>query len=106
METVMKKLFVIFQGLLLLFAGHTPAHAQARLYAVQLASVSSETEAHTMIAALATAGVQAYLVKASVPGQGLRYRVRFGRFTNQADAKAQAEQALRRQTIQEYIVTF
>jgi photosystem II stability/assembly factor-like uncharacterized protein len=80
--------------------------AQGRVYTVQISSVPTEAEAREAVARLDAAGLTAHWVKANVPGLGVRYRVRFGRFTNQAEAKARGEAALKRGAIEEYIVTF
>jgi hypothetical protein len=54
-----------------------PCQAQTG-YAVQVASVQTRTEAAALINNLRKRGVQAYWVKAEVPGKGVYYRVRAG----------------------------
>ncbi len=80
--------------------------AQGRVFTVQTASMPTEVEAKEELAKLAAAGLKGHLVKTTVQGKGTRYRVRFGRYNSQEDAKQQAEQALKRGAIKEYIVTF
>jgi photosystem II stability/assembly factor-like uncharacterized protein len=102
---VMKQLRNIAHCLLLLFSFCLIGFAQGRVYTVQIASKPTEVEARAAVAQLNAAGLSAHWVKAEVPGKGVRYRVRFGRFTNQAEAKASAEAALKRGAFEEYIVT-
>jgi photosystem II stability/assembly factor-like uncharacterized protein len=102
----MKQLRTILYCLSLLFSCCWLAFAQGRAYTVQIASKPTEAEARTEAARLSVAGFAAHWVKAEVSGMGVRYRVRFGRFTNQAEAKARAELALKRKVIEEFIVTF
>jgi HAE1 family hydrophobic/amphiphilic exporter-1 len=103
---VMNKLAALFTCLLLLLAHPARTHAQGRFYTIQVASAPTEAEAQTLVAELAAAGLQAHWVRADVPGLGARYRVRFGRFATQTEAKAIAAQTLQRKAIKEYIVTF
>jgi len=79
--------------------------AQNRGFTIQVASSTSEAEAKSVIAGLQAKGVEAYWVKAEVPGKGTRYRVRIGRFKNQAEAKSVASQILGRGAIKEFIIT-
>src|SRR5262245_24368327 len=99
----MKQLRTIFACLLVLLSYCLPGAAQGRVYTVQIASMPTEAEARAAVARLNAAGLAAHWVRADVPGKGVRYRVRFGRFTNQAEAKARAEAALNRGAIEEYI---
>jgi photosystem II stability/assembly factor-like uncharacterized protein len=79
--------------------------AQGRGYTVQIASAPSETEARSLVADLKSNGIEAYWVKAEVPGKGVRYRVRIGRYKTQADAKAAGDRAMGKNLINEFIVT-
>ncbi len=98
--------FRIILPMLLLSACGLLGWAQGRIFTVQTASMPTEAEAKEELAKLAAAGLKGHLVKAAVQGKGTRYRVRFGRYNSQEDAKQQAEQALKRGAIKEYIVTF
>ena len=97
--------FKLILSVLLLFACHWPGWAQGRAFTVQTSSMPTEAEAKAELARLAAAGLNGHLVKANVPGKGTRYRVRFGRYSSQEEAKQHAEQALKRGAINEYIVT-
>lgn len=102
----MKLLKSLGQSVFVVFCATWFAYAQSRVYTVQSSSKTSEDEARAEAATLAAAGFAAHWVKADVAGKGTRYRVRFGRFSNQSEAKARAEQAVKRGLISEYIITF
>lgn len=97
--------FRILLSTLLLFMCCLTGWTQGRVFTIQTASMPTEAEAKEELAKLANAGLKGHLVKATVPGKGTRYRVRFGRYNNQVEAMQQAEQALKRGAIKEYIVT-
>ncbi len=80
------------------------ARAQNRGFTIQVSSPTSAAEAETIIAGLRAKGIEAYWVKAEVPGKGTRFRVRIRRFKNQTEAKAVAEQHLSRGAIKEFII--
>ena len=82
-----------------------PSLAQSRSFTVQTASMPTEAEAKAELAKLAATGLPAHLVKANVPGKGVRYRIRFGRFNSMAEAQSRAEQAVKTGAITEFIVT-
>jgi photosystem II stability/assembly factor-like uncharacterized protein len=81
------------------------ARAQSRSFTIQVESAPSEAEARSSVAKLRAQGLEAYWVKAEVPGVGLRYRVRIGRYENQAQARGTANQLLIGGVIKEFIVT-
>ncbi|MFN7621566.1 MAG: SPOR domain-containing protein, partial [Acidobacteriota bacterium] len=58
--------------------------AQERWYTIQIASVVSEEEARGLLRMMRAKGIAAYAVRAEVPGLGLRYRIRYGRFRTSA----------------------
>ena len=99
---IFKSSFLSLLAALLLASG---AWAQNRLFTLQIASEPSEAEARAIIADLKTKGIEAYLVKAEVPGKGTRYRVRIGKFWSQAEAKKVADRAIGQNLIKEFIVT-
>lgn len=99
----MNKIRIIFP-MLLMSALCLTGWSQGRIYTVQTASMPTEEEAKVELAKLASAGLKGHLVKATVQAKGTRYRVRFGRYTNQVEAMQQAEQALKRGAIKEYVV--
>ncbi len=79
--------------------------AQNSSFTIQIASATSESEARAKVADLKAKGLEAYWVKAEVPGKGVRYRVRIGRYNNTGEAKSAAERTRSRGLIKEYIVT-
>ena len=81
------------------------ASAQGRSFTIQVESAISEAEARSSVAKLRAQGLEAYWVKTTIPGIGVRYRVRIGRYQNQAQAKAKADQLLGAGVIKEFIVT-
>src|SRR5215813_14798652 len=81
------------------------ALAQGRSFTIQVESALSEAEARSSVAKLRAQGLEAYWVKTTIAGIGARYRVRIGRFQNQAQAKAKGDQLLGAGAIKEFIVT-
>jgi photosystem II stability/assembly factor-like uncharacterized protein len=81
------------------------ALAQNRDFTIQVESWPAETEARSSVARLRSQGLEAYWVKTTIPGMGIRYRVRIGRYQNRAQARASANQLLGSGAIKEFIVT-
>jgi photosystem II stability/assembly factor-like uncharacterized protein len=81
------------------------ALAQSRSFTIQIESWVSEADARSSAARLRAQGLEAYWVKTTIAGMGVRYRVRIGRYSTQAQAKAGADQLLSAGTIKEFIVT-
>lgn len=79
--------------------------SQTRQYTIQIASTSTEAEAEIIIEKLKSEGLDAYWVKAEIESRGIRYRVRTGRFSNQIEARREAERQLRRGLIKDYFLT-
>src|SRR6266545_1909771 len=65
--------------------------AQARAYAVQVAALQSQESAEALVNGLRARGLEAYWVKANIPGQGVFYRVRLSKFASLGQARAYAE---------------
>src|SRR5262245_19293445 len=80
------------------------ARAQSRGFTIQVASSPSEAEPRATVASLQAKSLEAYWVKAAVPGKGTRYRVRIGQYKSPAEAKAKADQLLGRGVIKEFII--
>lgn len=78
--------------------------AQERGFTIQIASATSEAEAQATINELRARGVEAYWVKAAVPGKGTRYRVRVGRFSSLAEAKTMGDRLLSRGAVNQFVV--
>ncbi len=73
-------------------------------FSVQIVSASNEAEAQAIIAELKTKDIEAYLIKSEVPGKGMRYRVRVGKFSSAQSAKSTGEQLVANGTIKEFAV--
>ncbi len=63
------------------------ALAQTGAYTVQLDSMTAQDAAEGKVQQLKAQGQNAYWLKSNVPGQGIRYRVRVGRFPNRVAAQ-------------------
>ncbi len=90
--------------LCLLLLGSSRIGAQSQEFAVQVAAVRTEAEAQNMISGLQASGLNAYQVKVSLPGKGIYYRVRFGRYRSRAEARQEAVTAQARKQISEFMV--
>src|SRR5262249_60772719 len=62
-------------------------------------------EADARVSDLRAKDVAAYIVKSSIPGKGVFYRVRAGFYTNQNQAKKFGASLLERGVVSEYIIT-
>jgi photosystem II stability/assembly factor-like uncharacterized protein len=80
------------------------AFAQGHGFTIQLASLTSEAEARALINELQARRVESYLVKATVPGKGTRYRVRIGRFATSVEAKNAGDRLLKRGDVEQFVV--
>lgn len=85
---------------LLLAAGS--ASAQKGAWALQTASFTSQAEAEEKTRQMKRQGQDAYIVKSNVLGQGIRYRVRIGRFASKPDAQAYGDKLKREGIIADY----
>ncbi|MFN0122751.1 MAG: SPOR domain-containing protein [Blastocatellia bacterium] len=88
-------------SLLLTIPVAVPVLAQ-QAYTTQIASFSNEAEADAKVAALKEKGVDAYWVTSKVPGAGVRYRVRTGRFASLAQARANGERLKKNGAIEDF----
>lgn len=61
--------------------------AQSGQYTVQVDSMTAQDAAETKVQTLKSQGQNAYWLKSNIPGQGLRYRVRIGRFPTRVAAQ-------------------
>jgi photosystem II stability/assembly factor-like uncharacterized protein len=72
--------------------------------AVQVAAVLTQADAEAEVRNLRAKGLDAYWVRAQVPGKGTRYRVRVGRFSNEAEARQLVEQACAKGAIRQFVI--
>ncbi|MFN0124592.1 MAG: YCF48-related protein [Blastocatellia bacterium] len=87
----------------MLLSGMSAGLAQSRGYTVQVSAWRTEAEARVELGRLREHGIDAYVIRANVPGKGIYYRVRFGHFGSQAVA-ARAAAAARGQGIREFMI--
>src|SRR5262245_62080302 len=81
------------------------ALAQGSGYAVQFGAFSDKEEADAKVTVLKAINVAAYIVKSSIPGKGVFYRVRAGFFTSQSQAKKFGSSLQERGLVTEYFIT-
>lgn len=79
-------------------------YAQTNPLTVQVASYLKASDAEAAVARLRARNLDAYWVKAEVPGLGARYRVRIGRYTAEDEAELGAAQACKSRAITHYLV--
>lgn len=79
--------------------------AQERGYTIQVASVTTIEEARGWLDELKRRGIAGYTVRVEVPGFGIRYRIRYGRFRTAALAKAAAEREVGRGSYRDFIIS-
>ena len=71
-------------GAIISLALSVPVSAQGRKYTVQIEAAQTQSLAKEAVRRLKAQGVKAYWTKHSVPGDGVFYRVRVGRFPTKA----------------------
>src|SRR5215470_16284289 len=81
------------------------AIAQGSGYAVQFGAFAVKEEAEARVSDLRAKDVAAYIVKSSIPGKGVFYRVRAGFYTNQNQAKKFGASLVERGVVSEYFIT-
>lgn len=83
------------------------AQGQAQAFAVQIAALQSQESAEALVNGLHARELDAYWVKANIPGQGVLYRVRLGKFVSESRARAYAERLRKSGLLDQYfIVTY
>jgi photosystem II stability/assembly factor-like uncharacterized protein len=78
--------------------------AQTETHSVQVASYLNTADAQAEVNRLRAKKLDAYWVKAEIPGMGTRYRVRIGKFTNENDATQGAAAACKSRAFSQYLV--
>lgn len=79
--------------------------AQGRFFTVQLEAFASQEVAEKRAGELRGAGIEAYLVRSELPGRGVLFRVRVGRFSTSAAARRLGEDLRVRQLTADFFVT-
>lgn len=80
------------------------AYAQTNSLSIQAASYLTASDAEAAVKHLRGRKLDAYWVKAEIPGIGTRYRVRIGHYNNEDDATLGAAQACKIRAITQYLV--
>ena len=78
--------------------------AQTETHSVQVASYLNTADAQAEVNRLRAKKLDAYWVKAEIPGMGTRYRVRIGKFTDETEATQGAAQACKSRAFGQYLV--
>jgi len=79
--------------------------AQSKLFTLQVRSLDTPEPALALVKQLQAVGLDAYCLQSSVPGKGVMYRVRVGRFSTAMTAQSSGEKLRRTQTITTYYVS-
>lgn len=74
------------------------------LFVVQVASFPNKQEADAMVKSLRERNLSASVVEAEIPGRGIYYRVRVGRFSDRDAAKRYQEDLLRETGLEGFVV--
>lgn len=80
-------------------------NAQSAPFTVQIKAERDQASAAILLAKLKSQGVTAYSYAVKLPGQGLFYRVRVGRFATLAEARQTGEELRRNGLADDYFVT-
>ena len=80
-------------------------NAQSTPFTVQIKAERDQASAAALVEQLKSQGIAAYSYAAKLPGQGLFYRVRVGRFATIADARQTGEELRRSGLANDYFVT-
>jgi hypothetical protein len=99
-----KNLILIFLLLLGCWRSPLAAQAQTAAYAVQVAAFQSLESAEELAHGLRARGLEAYCVKSELPGQGVWYRVRLGKFASISRARAYAEKLRKSGLLEQYLI--
>jgi photosystem II stability/assembly factor-like uncharacterized protein len=78
--------------------------AQTETHSVQVASYLNTTDAQAEVKRLRAKKLEAYWVKAEIPGMGVRYRVRIGKFSGENEATLGAAQACQSRAFSQYLI--
>lgn len=91
--------------LIILVASLLQVLAQGRPLAVQLEALASQEAALRRVAELKESGVEAYLVRSEIPGKGVLFRVRVGKFSAPAAARRMGQELQSRNLASDFFVT-
>lgn len=78
--------------------------AQTETHSVQVASYLNTTDAQAEVNRLRAKKLDAYWVKAEIPGMGVRYRVRIGKYSDENEAALGAAQACKSRAFGQFLL--
>ncbi|MBZ0274478.1 SPOR domain-containing protein [bacterium] len=84
-------------------AGSAPTPPTGGGWTVQLSAHPNEAEAKGKQSAYVKKGIEAYIVRADIPGKGVWYRVRVGQFSTREGAQQYANAIREREQVEPYI---
>lgn len=85
-------------------AASSTVSAQEKELSLQVVSYLTESDAQAEVARLKNKKLDAYWVKAQIPGMGTRYRVRIGRYSDEQSAMLGAANACNQRAINQFLV--
>ncbi len=85
-------------------AAFSTVSAQDKELSLQVVSYLTESDAQTEVARLKNKKLDAYWVKAQIPGMGTRYRVRIGHYSDEQSAMLGAANACNQRAINQFLV--
>jgi len=91
--------------LIILVASLLQVRAQGRPLAVQLEALASQEAALQRVVELKERGIEAYLVRSEIPGKGVLFRVRVGKFSAPAAARRMGQELQSRNLTSDFFVT-
>ena len=98
-------LFTCFIGLFGFgLAATSTVSAQDKELSLQVVSYLTESDAQAEVTRLKNKRLDAYWVKAQIPGMGTRYRVRIGRYSDEQSAMLGAANACNQRAINQFLV--
>jgi hypothetical protein len=92
----------LLPGILLLAL--SPALAEQRIWTTQIAAPQNQQDAEKRVTQLLAQGLDAYWIRTDVPGVGIRYRVRIGRFASKAAAQENGERLRSQGVTREFFI--
>jgi hypothetical protein len=104
-ESMAKSRITLLFSVFILALIASAALAQVRQFVVQLEALSNQEAALRRVSELRSGGVDAYLVRSEVPGKGILYRVRVGRFPTSAEARRRGQELQSRSLAESFFVT-
>jgi hypothetical protein len=93
---------VTIPTLIIFLAAALSVSAQGGRYTVQIKAAQTQAAAEELVSRLKARGVEAYWIKSAVPGKGVLYRVRAGRFPTKAAARAYGQRLRQKGIIEEF----